>query len=418
MSAIGAAHAGRALGRALARVGRDRIVASGAVSVVAAGKAAVPMAVAFQTWAEQYGLSVKAGLLVAPAPQVALPAPWEVCAGGHPLPNEGSVRGGLRALEIARNVPRDGRLIVLLSGGASALLAAPAGGVTLQQKADATRRLLDAGATVHELSTVRKHLSAIKGGQLAAACDGETVTLAVSDVVGPVEDDLSVIGSGPTVPDASTCKDAVAVIECYGGAEGWSRGLVEVPARHETPKPGDRRLARSRAEVIAGRRTALEGAQREARGLGYVVAVRDVAVTGEARDTAHRHLAWLEASARQIGRPACLLSAGETTVRVTGAGRGGRNQEFALAAADGLQRLGSRAVLTSLGTDGIDGPTDAAGAFVDSTTVVRSREKGLETPEHYLQANDAYRFFEALGDLIITGPTATNVGDLQVALIG
>jgi glycerate-2-kinase len=346
--------------------------------------------------------------------------PLSGIAAGHPTPTDASEEAGRQALAIAKSMRDDETLLVLLSGGASALMAVPAEGVTLADKVRTTDVLLRAGADIHTLNTVRKHVSAVKGGWLAAMADAPIVTLALSDVVG---DDLSVIGSGPTVPDPSTFVDARRSLEAHGGLDRYpsevrsrlARGVRgEVP---ETPKPGDPRLARSLARVIGGRRDAMRGAADEARQRGYAVHVLEQAVVGEAREAARQSVA--EAAARlQISRdgPLCLISSGETTVRVTGSGRGGRNQEFSLAAADGMAALAAPAALASVGTDGIDGPTDAAGAIVDSSTLSRARHAGLSAAA-FLDNNDAYAFFNALGDLIHTGPTGTNVGDLQVILL-
>jgi hydroxypyruvate reductase len=346
--------------------------------------------------------------------------PFSGIAAGHPTPTDASVDAGRRAIRLTKSVRADETLLVLLSGGASALMAAPADGVTLADKVRTTDVLLRAGADIRTLNTVRKHVSAVKGGWLAAMTDAPTVTLALSDVVG---DDLSVIGSGPTVADSSTFADALRALENHAGLDLYpsavrsrlARGVRgEVP---ETPKPGDPRLARSRARVIAGRRDAMRGAADEARQRGYAVRVREQAVVGEAREAARRSVAdasaWLQASRDE---PLCLISSGETTVRVTGSGRGGRNQEFTLAAADAIAALTVPAALASVGTDGIDGPTDAAGAIVDSSTLSRARHAGLSAAA-FLDNNDAYAFFNALGDLIHTGPTGTNVGDLQVILL-
>jgi hydroxypyruvate reductase len=262
-------------------------------------------------------------------------------------------------------------------------------------------------------------LSAIKGGQLAAAASAAVLTLAISDVVG---DDLSVIASGPTVPDDSTFADALAVIERRGGASIYPASAMtrlqdgaagRVP---ETPARGDVRLSRATARVIGRQRGAIEGARDAAASLGFHVHVITDAVTGEAREVAPQYVARVARDVAALPRPICVISAGETTVTVTGHGRGGRNQEFALAMVDALGTLGERVAAASIGTDGIDGPTDAAGAMVDSTTTARAATHGLR-PAAYLADNDTYTFFDRLGDLIRTGPTSTNVGDLQVILI-
>jgi hydroxypyruvate reductase len=339
--------------------------------------------------------------------------------GGHPIPTVESERGGSRALELAGSLQPGDRLLVLLSGGASALMAVPAEGIALEDKRATTERLLRAGADIHALNTVRKHLSSIKGGWLAARAGGLCDAFAISDVVG---DDPSYIASGPTVADVSRFEDALDVLRRFGGEAGYPPPVVArlrqgaggaVP---ETPKPGDPRIAHTRTAVIGSRRNAMAGAVAEAGALGYHALRLDDAVVGEARTTAVAHVRAVQARAAGLGRPACIVSSGETTVHVTGRGRGGRNQEFALAAAELFSQADGLGVLGSIGTDGIDGPTDAAGALADSTTIDRARGAGL-MPARYLSDNNAYAFFEALGDLIHTGPTGTNVGDLQVILL-
>jgi len=361
---------------------------------------------------------VRGGLVVAPDPADVPPA-FELVVGGHPLPTPASEAAGRQAIALAESTAPDETLLVLLSGGASALMAVPADGVTLDAKRATTQQLLRAGADIYALNTVRKHLSAIKGGWLAARTRGACRTLVISDVVG---DDLSVIASGPTVPDASTFVDAVALVERFGGARAYPPAVVArlrrgaAGALPETPKPGDARFASSSTTLIGSRRDAMAGAASDAASRGYHVVRLDDPVVGDARTTAVAHVRAALARAAGVGRPACVVSSGETTVRVTGSGTGGRNQEFALAAAAPLAELGGDALVASAGTDGIDGPTDAAGAIADTTTLERARAAGL-SPDRYLSDNDAYAFFSALGDLIHTGPTGTNVGDLQVILL-
>jgi len=365
------------------------------------------------------GSAVRRGLVVALA-AADVPPSFELIAGGHPTPTAGSEAAGRRALEIARLAGADGHLLVLLSGGASAMMAAPADGLTLDDVRQTTAQLLRSGADIHALNTVRKHLSAIKGGWLAVAARASSTTLAISDVVG---DELSVIASGPTVADATSFADALDVVRRFGGDAAYPAAAIahliagtrgETP---ETPKPGDARLLHATAHVIGGRREAMAGAAAAAASRGYHVLRLDDAVVGDARTTAISHLRAVTARAASLPRPACIVSSGETTVHVVGKGRGGRNQEFALALADALASAPAPAALASAGTDGIDGPTDAAGAVVDSTTLARARAAGLAPPAAYLDDNDAYPFFAALGDLIHTGPTGTNVGDLQVMLL-
>jgi hydroxypyruvate reductase len=309
--------------------------------------------------------------------------------------------------------------LILLSGGASALLAAPADGISLDEKRRTIELMMHAGADITELNTVRKHLSRIKGGLLAAACAGATVTLAVSDVIG---DDVSVIGSGPGVPDATTWAAATAVLERRGGMSHpeaiRSRVAKGVAGRiADTPKPGDPRLRRATGFVIGNRRDAVEGARRAAADLGYQPVVLDAAVEGEAREIAHEWFAAATHAATACRGRVCVISAGETTVRVTGDGKGGRNQEFVLALARPLETAPVSCAVASVGTDGIDGPTDAAGAMADRTTLLRAAHANLRDPAFYLDRNNSYVFFDSLHDLIRTGRTDTNVGDLQILLI-
>ena len=350
------------------------------------------------------------------------PDGWELFEAGHPYPNAASIEAASRALYHASTLNRvhsDECLLVLLSGGASAMLALPAEGLTLEDKIETTRALLRAGVAIDGLNTVRKHLSGIKGGRLAAAAP-RTITLAISDVHGEHEDDPGVIGSGPTVADSTTYSDAVRVIAQSGATapppvvahlERGTRGEVE-----ESVKPGDPRLAQSRFEVIGNRHTALEAALRAAQDRGYFAHVLPAATHGEARDAAQRFFAEARWLAADGPRPLCVLAAGETTVTVRGEGTGGRNQEFALAVAPLLGGSGRAAAFASAGTDGIDGPTDAAGAIVDTTTLERATRAGVDW-RGALAANDSYAFFEPLGDLLRWGPTGTNVGDLHVFLV-
>ena len=276
---------------------------------------------------------------------------WRFCFSGHPVPTAASVEAGEHALALARGAAPDDHLLVLLSGGASALLAAPADGLTLDDKMKATRALLGGGAAIHELNGVRKHLSAIKGGRLAAAARCQVTTLAISDVISPVDDDPSVIGSGPTVADASTFGDALAVIDRLGVRGAMPAAVLDVleagaaGRRDESPKPGDPRLMRASYHVIASRRDAMAAARAEAERLGFTAFVVDEAISGEARDAAPRLLAQADALVRDGVRhgPCCVIASGETTVRVTGSGRGGRNQEFALALVERLAAAGRRA---------------------------------------------------------------------------
>lgn len=335
----------------------------------------------------------------------------------HPLPDERSVRSAERALAVAREAAaRREPLLVLLSGGASAMLALPAPHISLDDKRRTIETLTRSGIDIVQLNCVRKHLSAIKGGQLACAA-GACLTLALSDVHLP-EDDASAIGSGPTVPDPTTFGDALDVLR------RWRAGIPEAVIRHlergvageipETPKPGDPRLARSEFEVIANRHTAMHAAAAEARRLGYAVRVMPSATCGEARAAGHQ-MATAALHVSDGSGPTCVIASGEPTVTVTGSGRGGRNQEFALGAAPVLAAHPVPAVVASAGTDGIDGPTDAAGALATSATMARARTLGLDVAEA-LQRNDAYPLLARLGGLIKWWPTDTNVGDVHIVL--
>jgi glycerate 2-kinase len=361
---------------------------------------------------------VRSGLVIA-ATHAEVPGSFESITGSHPTPTGASEHAGRRALLYAQSLKATETLVVLLSGGASALMAVPADGLTLEDKRLTTERLLRAGAPIHALNTVRKHLSAIKGGWLAARSPAACRAFAISDVVG---DDPSVIASGPTVVDASTFEDAIGVLQQFGGVETYPENVIcflragargEVP---ETPKAGDPRLARAATVVIGSRRESMDGAAREAAGRGYAVAKLDDPIVGEARIAARACVGAATALAVGMARPSCIIASGETTVHVRGTGAGGRNQEFVLGAAALLESL-DRAAIASVGTDGIDGPTDAAGAVADTTTIDRARKAGLQPAQRYLDDNNSYAFFDALGDLIRTGPTATNVGDLQVLLL-
>lgn len=347
----------------------------------------------------------------------------QVIEAAHPIPDETSLGAANRVRELLANLNARDLLIVAISGGASALLTAPAHPLTLADKQKTTGLLLRAGASISELNAVRKHLSMLKGGRLAAlAYPATVVTLLLSDVIG---DPLDVIGSGPTAPDSSTFSDAIAILSKY-------RLLSRVPARvrayleagsrgmhPDTPKPRDP-LFRGVHHVVAGsNRLALEAAQAAAKKLAYRTLLLSSSMQGEAREVAQAHAQILRetiSSGNPIRPPACILSGGETTVTVCGPGMGGRNQEFALAAAIAMAGLPD-AVVLSAGTDGTDGPTDAAGAIASGTTVPRAARIGLD-PQKHLRENDSYPFFDALGDLIRTGPTGTNVMDIHLLLAG
>jgi hydroxypyruvate reductase len=324
----------------------------------------------------------------------------EVVEAAHPIPDEAGQRAALEILTLVQGLGPDDLVICLLSGGGSALLAAPAPGLALADKQEVTRSLLKSGATIAEINCVRKHLSAIKGGRLALACHpAAVVTLAISDVVG---DDAAVIASGPTVGDPTTMDDAKAVLDRYG--------IPAPDALAETPKAGDPRLAGSHYHLVATPAQALAAAADEARRLGYAPVMLGDRLEGEARDLA----AQMADRVRQgPAGPYVLLSGGEATVTVTGKGQGGPNTEFCLALA--LEGPPGAYAL-ALDTDGIDGTMDNAGAVVTPTSLARARALGLDGPA-LLADNDSYRFFQALGDLVLTGPTRTNVNDFRAILV-
>ena len=392
------------------------------VCVVGAGKASMGMAGALEA---RLGDQIEEGLVVVPhgyratlpASQRA-PAVIEVVEAGHPVPDAAGVEAAARALALAGSCGEEDLLLVLISGGGSALWPAPAEGVMLDAMQAVSRLLLRSGADIHQINTVRKHLSRLKGGRLAAAAFPATLlALAVSDVVG---DDLSVIASGPAVPDGSTYDDAVAVLRTFDLLEAvpapvrdrllWgSQGLVP-----ETPKQGDPCFARSHTVLLGSNQKALAAAHTAASQRGYTTRLLARDLTGEARVVGRA--AAQQAMQVAADGPLCLLWGGETTVTVTGTGRGGRNQEVALAAAITLDGCARRVVVLSGGTDGIDGPTDAGGAWATPRTASQARLHGLN-PEVYLADNDAYTFFEQTGGLLKPGPTHTNVMDVLIALV-
>jgi hydroxypyruvate reductase len=333
----------------------------------------------------------------------------EVIEAGHPVPDESSVRGAQAVADLADRATGRDLVICLISGGGSALLTLPVPGLTLAELQSLTDALLRCGATINEVNTVRKHCSGIKGGNLARlAAPAQVVTLVLSDVVG---DPLDVIASGPTVPDTTTVADAREVLARYG--------ISTALPLQETPKPGDAFFDKVQNVVVGSNRLAALAAVNRARELGFDALLLSTYVEGEAREAGRVAAALakgIRAHGDPLSPPACLVWGGETTVTVRGGGLGGRNQELALAAALALD--GWRDVLImALATDGNDGPTDAAGAIVTGETMARARERGLDA-RAALDADDSYRFFDALGGLIRTGPTGTNVNDLLFVLVG
>ena len=390
------------------------------ILVVGAGKAGAPMARALE---ELLGDRISDGVIVVKEGHGLPLQHVRIHEAGHPVPDERGIRGAEDILSLVSTAGERDLVLCVISGGGSALLVAPAEGVTLEDKQEVTRLLLACGADIHEINTVRKHLSRAKGGWLARFAHPATVvTLILSDVIG---DDLNVIGSGPTVPDPSTFADAEGVFKKY---EIWDRVPSSVKDRflaglkgntQDTPKADDIVFQRCYSELVGTNIQALIAASKEAERQGYRPLILSSTVEGEAREVV-KMLTAIAKEVRSSGNPfpppACILCGGETTVTLQGDGKGGRNQEFALASAPILDGMGDVVVLSG-GTDGTDGPTDAAGAIADGTTVKRARAKGLD-PLIYLRRSDSYHFLQALGDLIITGPTRTNVMDVYMVLVG
>jgi glycerate 2-kinase len=380
------------------------------IYVIGAGKAGASMAKAAE---RILGKRITAGLINVKYGHLAKLRRIELNESGHPVPDAHGVDGAARIAGLALGAQKDDLVVCLISGGASALLPLPASGITLDEKQAVTRLLLACGATIHEMNAVRKHISRIKGGQLARLAWPATVeSLLLSDVIG---DDLDVIGSGPTAPDSSTFARAAGIFEKYrisGRVPPAVRDRIAAGMRGEipeTPKPDDRIFSRVRNVVVGSNRLALDAAARRAKELGYRPLVLASGVEGETREIARMHAAI--ARERPIRPPACIITGGETTVTLRGDGLGGRNQEFVLAAAIDIAGLPGT-VIFSAGTDGTDGPTEAAGAIADGDTLRRNPDARA-----FLERNDSYRYFQSLDDLVITGPTHTNVMDVRLILM-
>lgn len=414
-AALAAGDVGPLVSRVLRRVG-DRVLIGDdpcppRVRVFGCGKAGGAMALATEA---VLGGRITEGLVVVKDGYTAPARRIPLVEAGHPVPDARGEAAALKILEGVRAAGEDELVLFLVSGGGSALTPAPAPPVTLAEKQETTRLLLEAGATINELNAVRKHLSLVKGGQLArAAAPATVVSLILSDVVG---DPLDVIASGPTAPDRSTFAEALAVLERKGVAArvpepvrqrltAGARGQID-----DTPKPGDRVFERVRNIVIGNNALVVDAAAAEAHRLGYRAELVTRGLQGEARDVARD----LVARARALPPRSCLIAGGETTVTVRGRGRGGRCQEFALAAALELRR-GEPLTILAAGTDGTDGPTDAAGGIADDGTVARGERVG-RSARGDLDDNDAYAFLETAGDLLRSGPTNTNLLDLYLLL--
>jgi glycerate 2-kinase len=383
------------------------------VRLISVGKAGASSA---QVAAEILGKRLARGLVVSPE-DCEIPG-LETIKSSHPLPDEASLRAGERALEIARSAGKDETLLVLLSGGASSLMDAPVGGIGLEELRKLYELMLRSGLDIHEINTVRRHVSRVKGGGLASSSGaGRLVALIVSDVIGNTLED---IGSGPTAPDPSLKADALTILKRSGIWHEMSNAFREAAwDAPETPKPDDPCFTRVRNLIVADNRAALLGVKDRATEMGYDATVVTDALRGEAREvgfTMGGILAGIAGGSSDLsGRRACLIFGGETTVRVRGKGTGGRNQELALACALAIKGLGGVAIV-AFSTDGVDGPTPATGAFADGETCERAGEKGLD-PQGFLEENDSYSFFRRVGGLVETGPTGTNVADCVVLLL-
>src|SRR5947207_10732069 len=401
--------------------GGKEIAIRGRLIVIGAGKASAKMA---QTAEEILGSHISGGLIVTKYGHALPLQRMRLVEAAHPIPDRAGVRAVHDMRELLRGLNKDDIVLVLISGGGSALWPAPAEGITLEEKQEVTSRLLRAGAKIRELNAVRKHLSDIKGGQLARwASPARVISLIMSDVIG---DPIDFIASGPTAPDTTSFSDALAIVQKYGldvpdaVRERFQEGVRG--AIPDTPKPGDPVFKKVDNYVIANNRLLVDAAAEKARELQLNTLILGTEVEGEAKDIGRFFAAIAREAARMgnpIKPPACILTAGETTVTVRGHGLGGRNQEMAMAWAISVaaRPLSNPSCFASVATDGTDGPTTAAGGLVDHFTCSRAIELGL-MPLKFLRANDSSNFLKATGDLIVTGPTQTNLMDLQILLVG
>jgi len=423
---LDAVDARKAVGRAISRSGNELVIGRRRydlcryerVVVLGAGKAAASMAQAVE---RQLGHWLEGGFVVVKHGHVVPTRRIVVAEAGHPVPDRSGQRAAARLCAMAEELGRHDLLIVLLSGGASSLLPAPVAGVTLTDKQRTTQALLRCGASIREINTVRKHLSRIKGGRLAELTKATIATLILSDVLG---DDLSAIASGPTVPDHTTYQEAVAILKRYHiwravpqrvrrhlerGCQGFA---------HETPKPGASLFRRVHHHIVGNNLAAVTTVAHAARAAGLRTLVHKSALTGEARKEGQRFGILAKNIVRvckPLQRPCCVVAGGETTVTVTGKGTGGRAQEFAAAAALEIAGL-DKVWVVAIGTDGTDGPTDAAGAVVDGLTMARAQRLSVDLKDALKQHN-TYPALKRLHQLIVTGPTRTNINDLYLLLI-
>jgi hydroxypyruvate reductase len=391
----------------------------GRISLVGGGKATAPMARAVEELLKD---RIQKGIITVKYGFTEPLTRTRIIEAGHPVPDEAGVEGTRMILKRLKDAGEKDLIFSLISGGGSALLCQPAADISLDQKQALTRALLECGASIDEINTVRKHISASKGGQMArAAAPATVVNLMLSDVVG---DKMDVIASGPFVPDTSTFGQALHILDTYEleeaspaiyrHLEAGAQGDID-----ETPKKDDPIFDRVYNFIVGSNIMALEAAGQKARALGYTPLILSSLIEGETRDVALFHTAILREIVRThqpVTPPACVISGGETTVTIKGKGLGGRNQEFSLAAALDIADMEPRVAVLCAGTDGNDGPTDAAGAVVDPRTVSKGKELGMDA-RVFLENNDAYHFFEKTGELLITGPTNTNVMDVRLLLV-
>jgi glycerate 2-kinase len=390
------------------------------VLVIGAGKASAAMAQAIEGI---LGSRIHEGVVVTKHGYVAPLKRIELVEGGHPLPDLDGIRGTRRISKLISSLDQNDLVICLMSGGGSALLISPGQGISLKDKKELTDQLLRCGANIKEMNAIRKHISQVKGGRLAQlAHPAHVITLILSDVIGSR---LDSIASGPTAPDTTTFSDCLNIIQKYELRDRIPRSILDHLKKgaqgkiKETPKPGSPIFKRVKNLIIGSNSLALEAARQKAEELGFNSAILPRPVSGDTTKAAIRHAHFargVQERGDPVSPPACIISGGETTVKIKGKGLGGRNQEFVLVGATKMAGM-QNTVMLSAGTDGTDGPTDAAGAICDGKTTRRALRKGLD-PKQYLDSNDSYHFFEKLGDLLKTGPTNTNVMDVHLIMVG
>jgi len=390
------------------------------IYVIGMGKAAAAMAKAVE---EIIGDQLSAGIVNVKYGHTAPLKKIKINEAAHPVPDDAGISGSQEIIELLKKTGEKDLALCLISGGGSALLPCPAEGLTLEDKQVVTQSLLECGADIHEINSIRKHISAVKGGRLAALVYPSTlISLILSDVIG---DNLDVIASGPTVLDTHTFHDCRNIINKYKLNEKVPKRVIDYIERgcegeiEDTPKADSPVFEHTQNAIVGSNILAVEAAQEKAKELGYNSLILSTYIHGETEEVAKVHTAIakeINSSGNPVNRPACIISGGETTVTIEGKGQGGRNQEFVLAAAIDIEGLENVVVLSG-GTDGNDGPTDAAGAIADGTTIIRAKDLNLNAFD-YLCENNSYNFFKPLGDLLITGPTNTNVMDLRLVIVG